>query len=66
MFYSSDDLMKEHMYCEITEKNNLIQAPDPVSFFSPILNITGKKIGIIQINIIMLAHMYFHTDLYQC
>lgn len=54
------------MYCEITEKKNLIQAPDPVSFFSPILNITGKKITSIQINIITLAHVYFHTDLYQC
>uniref|UniRef100_A0A3B5Q2H9 Interferon regulatory factor 10 n=1 Tax=Xiphophorus maculatus TaxID=8083 RepID=A0A3B5Q2H9_XIPMA len=46
VFYSSDDLMREHMYCEITEKNNLIQAPDPVSFFSPILNITDFRMEV--------------------
>uniref|UniRef100_A0A3P9NQM2 Interferon regulatory factor 10 n=1 Tax=Poecilia reticulata TaxID=8081 RepID=A0A3P9NQM2_POERE len=46
VFYSSDDLMREHMYCEITEKKNLIQVPDPVSFFSPILNITDFRMEV--------------------
>uniref|UniRef100_A0A3B3XYA1 IRF tryptophan pentad repeat domain-containing protein n=1 Tax=Poecilia mexicana TaxID=48701 RepID=A0A3B3XYA1_9TELE len=46
VFYSSDDLMREHMYCEITEKKNLIQVPDPVNFFSPILNITDFRMEV--------------------
>uniref|UniRef100_A0A3B3UND2 Interferon regulatory factor 10 n=1 Tax=Poecilia latipinna TaxID=48699 RepID=A0A3B3UND2_9TELE len=46
VFYSSDDLMREHMYCEITEKKNLIQVPDPVNFFTPILNITDFRMEV--------------------
>ncbi|XP_014843927.1 PREDICTED: interferon regulatory factor 4-like [Poecilia mexicana] len=42
----ADDLMREHMYCEITEKKNLIQVPDPVNFFSPILNITDFRMEV--------------------
>ncbi|XP_038137760.1 interferon regulatory factor 10 [Cyprinodon tularosa] len=41
----ADDLMREHMYCEVTEKQNLNQPP-PISFFGPSLNITDFRMQV--------------------
>lgn len=42
----ADDLMREHMYCELTEKKNLNQAPALTNFFSPALNITDFRMQV--------------------
>ncbi|KAM4571072.1 interferon regulatory factor 10 isoform 1-T2 [Fundulus diaphanus] len=42
----ADDLMREHMYCEVTERKQLNQPPAPISFFSPALNITDFRMQV--------------------
>lgn len=38
-----DDLMREHLYCELTENKPQTKGSPPISFISPTLTITGKK-----------------------
>ncbi|KAF7210177.1 transcript variant X3 [Nothobranchius furzeri] len=39
----SEVLMREHVYCEVMEKKNQIQAPAPVKFLSPTLVISALQ-----------------------
>ncbi|KAA8590861.1 hypothetical protein FQN60_001804 [Etheostoma spectabile] len=39
--------MREHMYCELTEKNPLIQNPAPITFLSPTLTISDFRMQVV-------------------
>ncbi|XP_059189894.1 interferon regulatory factor 10 [Centropristis striata] len=41
-----DDLMREHMYCELTGKKPLNQSPAPLTFISPTLAITDLRMQV--------------------
>ncbi|XP_013866005.1 interferon regulatory factor 10 [Austrofundulus limnaeus] len=42
----SDDPLKEHMYCEITEETIQNLAPAPINFFSPTLDISDFRMQV--------------------
>lgn len=49
--FALEDLMREHMYCELSGKKNQNQVPAPLTFFSPQQTISGKKaFGIVHRN----------------
>lgn len=39
-----ENLMREHMYCELTEKKTPNQVPAHITFLSPTPTVTGKDI----------------------
>ncbi|XP_054465028.1 interferon regulatory factor 10 [Anoplopoma fimbria] len=41
-----DDLMKEHMYCELTRKKRQNQSPASITFLSPTLNISDFRMQV--------------------
>lgn len=43
LFSALENLMREHMYCELVEKHQN-QTPAPLAFFNPTLAISGKSI----------------------
>ncbi|XP_054602058.1 interferon regulatory factor 10 isoform X4 [Nothobranchius furzeri] len=47
-------LMREHVYCEVMEKKNQIQAPAPVKFLSPTLVISDFRM---EVRLLYQGHM---------
>ncbi|KAF7210176.1 interferon regulatory factor 10 isoform X1 [Nothobranchius furzeri] len=50
----SEVLMREHVYCEVMEKKNQIQAPAPVKFLSPTLVISDFRM---EVRLLYQGHM---------
>lgn len=50
-----EDPLREHKYCETTEKTVQNPAPSPMNFLSPILNVSGEKL---QQRIVCLLNVF--------
>lgn len=60
VFSALENLMREHMYCELVEKHQN-PAPAPIAFFNPTLAISGKSIFRImhrQVNVLLAFSAY--------
>lgn len=44
LFSALEDLMREHMYCELTEKKTQNRVPVPTAFLNPPLTISGERV----------------------